>query len=94
MLQDKSGVSTVIEALYAVAADPDRWEQVVEALAGPEPGEAAETGVRTAVAAGGGEQVGVLVVGAGGGAVACDLAGRGAFVLKAELAKGEAEHGH
>ena len=79
MLQDKSGVSTVIEALYAVAADPDRWEQVVEALAGPEPGEAAETGVRTAVAAGGGEQVGVLVVGAGGGAVACDLAGRGAF---------------
>jgi DNA-binding CsgD family transcriptional regulator len=79
MPQDKSGVSTVIEALYAVAADPDQWEQVVEALAGSESGQAAEPGVRPAGAASGGEQVGVLVVGAGGGVLACDLAGRGAF---------------
>ena len=76
MPQDKSGVSTVIEALYAVAADPAQWEQVIEALAAPD-------AVRPATAmrppAPGGERVCVVLLGARGGAVAANAAGRGAF---------------
>ena len=30
--RSKANVSLVIETMYAVAADPERWEEVIEAL--------------------------------------------------------------
>lgn len=84
--QSKANVSLVIETLYAVAADPERWEEVIEALDVPaQDGETPQgTEGMTSLAraaAGGGDRadVGVIVVSGSGGAVACNLAGESLF---------------
>jgi DNA-binding CsgD family transcriptional regulator/pimeloyl-ACP methyl ester carboxylesterase len=89
MSGSKASVSLVIETLYAVAADPERWEQMVEALGGAS-GEAdppaAEEGMRhvRAVGLAPAQQasVGVIVVGMGGGVVAANPAGRAVFARR------------
>ena len=85
--QSKANISIVIETIYAVAADPERWEEVIEALDVPaQDGEASPTteGMTSLAraAAGGGERadVGVIVVSGAGGAVACNPAGESLFL--------------
>lgn len=84
--QSKANVSLVIETMYAVAADPERWEEVIEAL--DVPAQDGEAPLRTdgmtnlaRAAAGGGERadVGVIVVAGSGGAAACNPAGERLF---------------
>lgn len=86
MSTPKASIALVIETLYAVAADPDRWEQVIEALDAPpvvaDDQTAAEGArlVRAAAARDAGQsRVGVILVGAGGGAVAANSAGEAVF---------------
>ncbi|MFD3262781.1 alpha/beta fold hydrolase [Phenylobacterium ferrooxidans] len=80
----KANVSMVIETMYAIAAEPDKWEQIVQALdveASDAPPEA-EGAARLAVLAGDrGEaaQVGVVLINAAGGASAWNAAGEAVF---------------
>lgn len=85
--QTKANVSLVIETLYAVAGQPDLWDQIVDALDGapadmsPEAEDAARI-ARVAAertdAAGPG-QAGVILIGPNGGAIACNAAGEAVF---------------
>lgn len=84
--QSKANVSLVIETMYAIAADPERWEEVIAALDVPaqddEPPQGTEGVTSLArAAAGGGDRadVGVIVVSGAGGAVACNPAGESLF---------------
>ncbi|CAN5748833.1 hypothetical protein BH11PSE1_BH11PSE1_06600 [soil metagenome] len=84
--QSKANVSLVIETMYAIAADPERWEEVIEALDVPaqddEAPQGAEgvTGLARAAAVGGDRtDVGLIVVSGAGGAVACNPAGESLF---------------
>lgn len=87
MSKSKASISLVIETLYAVAGDPDRWEQVIEALdVPPEPADlrVADEGARLVRAAAIRAEptqgrVGVIVIGTGGGAVAANPAGEFLF---------------
>src|SRR5690349_21318308 len=85
MSSSKASISLVIETLYAVAGDPDRWEQVIDALdVPPEHADprAADEGVRMVRAAavrGDQGRVGVIVIGTGGGATAANAAGEAVF---------------
>lgn len=85
--QTKANVSLVIEALYAVASQPERWDQVVDALDGapaeaaPEDEQAAGL-VRLAAEHSDGQGfagAGVILIGPGGGAVAANPAGEAVF---------------
>ena len=84
--QSKANVALVIETMYAVAADPERWEQVIEALDVPAQDEQETQGVASLAraAAGGGERadVGLIVVSGAGGAGACNPAGESLFRLR------------
>jgi pimeloyl-ACP methyl ester carboxylesterase/DNA-binding CsgD family transcriptional regulator len=84
MSGSKASVSLVIETLYAAAADPERWDQMVEALGGAP--DATEEGVRPgralALAPASRTSVGVIVVGAGGGAVAANPAAEAVFARR------------
>ena len=82
----KANVALVIETMYAVAAHPERWDQIIDALDGA-PADAphqeldAARLARLAVdrpepAAG---QVGVVMIAAGGGVVAWNPAGEAVF---------------
>lgn len=88
MSTPRASVSLVIETLYAVAADPERWEQMVEALGlAPEEGDErlAEEGARLVRAArnpASQTRVGVIVVGASGGATAANPAGEAVFARR------------
>lgn len=88
MSTPRASVSLVIETLYAVAADPDRWEQMVEALGlAPEDGDPrlAEEGARLVRAArnpAAQTPVGVIVVGPAGGAIAANPAGEAVFARR------------
>jgi DNA-binding CsgD family transcriptional regulator/pimeloyl-ACP methyl ester carboxylesterase len=84
--QSKANVSLVIETMYAVAADPERWEEVIEALDVPAQDGEAPAGTegvtslaRAAAGAGDRADVGVIVVSGAGGAVACNPAGESLF---------------
>lgn len=82
----KANVSLVIETMYAVAAHPDRWDQIIDALDGasadaPHQELDAARLVRLAVdrpepVVG---QVGVVMISAGGGVVAWNGAGEAVF---------------
>lgn len=80
----KADVSTVIEAIYAIAAEPDRWEQIVQALdafPADAPPEALSAARLVVLAAERGEatQVGVVLINAAGGVSAWNAAGEAAF---------------
>lgn len=84
--QSKANIALVIETMYAVAADPERWEEVIAALDVPaQEGEPLQETRGMAslarAAAGGGDRadVGVIVVSGAGGAVACNPAGESLF---------------
>lgn len=84
--QSKANVFLVIETMYAIAADPERWEEVILALDVPAQDEETPAGVQGAAslaraAASGGDRadVGVIVVSGAGGAVACNPAGESLF---------------
>lgn len=82
----KANVSLLIETMYAVAAQPDRWDQIIDALDGapadaPHQEAEAMRVARLAVdrpepAPG---QVGVVLIGAGGGVAAWNAAGEAVF---------------
>ncbi len=78
--QAKANVALVIEAVYAVAAHPDRWDQLIDAMAGD--GAAAAT-MLSADAAGRAApppgQMGVVRIGARGGVAAWNAAGEAVF---------------
>ena len=69
--QSKANVSLVIETMYAIAADPERWEEVIEALDVPaqddEPPQGTEGFTSLARAAAGGGDSGTEAASAGGG---------------------------
>ncbi|WP_309645434.1 alpha/beta fold hydrolase [Phenylobacterium sp.] len=84
--QSKANISLVVEALYAIAAEPDRWDQIVEALGGASLDGAAkaEGAARLAgFASGRAEpapaQAGVILIGPSGGAVAWNAGGAAVF---------------
>ncbi|WP_374571415.1 alpha/beta fold hydrolase [Phenylobacterium sp.] len=86
----RANVSFVIETMYAIAANPDRWEEVIDAL-GEAPGEAVEPAAMEAMAAGvvraaaqpmeaaAGPQVGVVMISPSGGVTSCNAAGEAVF---------------
>jgi pimeloyl-ACP methyl ester carboxylesterase/DNA-binding CsgD family transcriptional regulator len=87
--KSKANVSLVIETMYAVAAHPDRWDQIIDALDGapadgPSRTEDAARLARLAIdrpeAAPG--QVGVVLIGVGGGVAAWNAAGEAVFHLR------------
>lgn len=78
--QAKANVALVIEAVYAVAAHPDRWDQLVDAMGGeaaasPAPAIPDAAG-RAPPPAG---QMGVVLIGARGGVAAWNPAGEAVF---------------
>lgn len=79
----KTQAALALETIYAIAAQPDRWDQIVDLLAEPvaeDPAVAALAnlgGPRTLSPGGG--AVGVLLVGPGGGACAWNAAGEAVF---------------
>lgn len=80
----KANVSTVIETMYAIAAEPDRWEQIVQALdvdASEAPPEAQGAARLAVLAADRAEpaSVGVVLINASGGASAWNAAGEAVF---------------
>lgn len=79
----KANVSFVIETMYAIAANPDRWEEVIDALgeapAEPVAEEAVAGVVRAAAQPASGQQVGVVLVSPSGGVVSCNAAGEAVF---------------
>uniref|UniRef100_UPI002869EDB1 LuxR C-terminal-related transcriptional regulator n=1 Tax=Phenylobacterium sp. TaxID=1871053 RepID=UPI002869EDB1 len=82
----KASMSLVIEAMYAVAADPQRWEQMVEALdldvgvGDPALSQEGARLVRAAAARPDGGHVGVILVSRGGGVIAGNPAGEAVFL--------------
>jgi len=80
----RANVSFVVETMYAIAANPDRWEEVIDAL-GEAPGEPVdEAAVAGAVLAAQaseavGPQVGVVLVSPSGGVTSCNAAGEAVF---------------
>lgn len=87
--QGKANVSLVVEALYAVAAEPDRWDQLVDALGGASVDSAEQAQIQAEAAAVGlvperahpaaAAQAGVVLIGPGGGAIAWNAGGAAAF---------------
>ncbi len=83
--QSKANISLVVEALYAVAAEPDRWDQLVEALGGASADSAAQAQAAVRIAGlasaepAAATQAGVVLIGAGGGAIAWNAGGAAAF---------------
>jgi len=89
--QSKANISLVVEALYAVAAEPDRWEQLVEALGGASADGAEQAQVQVEGAAriadlvperadpAAAAQTGVVLIGPSGGAIAWSAGGAAAF---------------
>jgi pimeloyl-ACP methyl ester carboxylesterase/DNA-binding CsgD family transcriptional regulator len=78
----KTQASLAIETLYAIAAHPDGWDQIIDMLAEPVAEDAATAaGLAELVGAPnpGGGGVGVLVVGPAGAACAWNLAGDAVF---------------
>jgi len=79
----KSQAALALETIYAIAAQPDRWDQIVDLLAEPVAEDPAVSGLAGLVSvsplAPGGGAVGVLLVGAGGGACAWNAAGEAVF---------------
>ena len=83
--QTKANVSFVIETLYAVASQPERWDQIVDALDGAtaeaEPG--VEQAARLARLAHRPEaaaaKAGVILIGPSGGAIAANADGEAVF---------------
>jgi pimeloyl-ACP methyl ester carboxylesterase/DNA-binding CsgD family transcriptional regulator len=82
----KANVALVIETMYAVAAHPERWDQIIDALDGAPadaPQQALDAARLTRLAAGRPEpavgQVGVVTISAGGGVVAWNAAGEAVF---------------
>ncbi|MFN3523420.1 MAG: alpha/beta fold hydrolase [Phenylobacterium sp.] len=81
----KANVSFVIETMYAVAANPERWEEVIDALGEPvaEPigEETAASLVRAAAQPieAPGPQVGVVLITPSGGVASCNAAGEAVF---------------
>lgn len=78
----RADVSVVIETMYAIAANPDRWEEVIDALGeavdGPGDRAAAAGLVRAAAQPDRGAaspQVGVVLISAAGGVVSANAAG-------------------
>ena len=67
-----------IETLYVIAAEPDRWDQVVDMLAG-DPAAAAAALAAAPVTAAGGGAVGVLLVAPAGAACGWNAAGEAIF---------------
>lgn len=79
----QANVAFVIETLYAIAADPDRWEEVIDALGEAPPDPVAEAvvagAVRAAAQPAASPQVGVLLLSPTGGVVASNAAGEAVF---------------
>lgn len=82
----KANVALVIETMYAVAAHPERWDQIIDALDGAPadaPHQELDAARLSRLAVGRPEpavgQVGVVTISAGGGVVAWNAAGEAVF---------------
>lgn len=86
----KADVSFVIETMYAVAANPDRWEEIIDALGVAPPDGAAPANDFSRIArthdvgpdGPASTPVGVLLISSSGGVVACNAAGEAVFHLR------------
>jgi DNA-binding CsgD family transcriptional regulator/PAS domain-containing protein len=87
--RSKANVALVIETMYAVAAHPDRWDQIIDALDGAPadaPHRALDASRLARLAVDRPEpmvgQVGVVLISAGGGVAAWNPAGEAVFHLR------------